>query len=302
MGFFDGRGSGARNNRPRKGPSINHPLKVSLEDLYNGKTKKLAINRKVIVGEVNECATCNGKGVVMEMEKMGSGMITQMQRPCDECKGRGFKAKTKTDRTIVEVRIEKGMKHNEKVTFRHMADEIPGCEETGDVNFIIEEKEHPFFKRKNADLLITQTVSLNQALCGFSVRFEHLDGRDVMVKTKPGQIIPGSTTMVVPNEGMPSKGNPFVKGNLYVMFQIEFPTTLGKETIDALRTILPDPNMEEQYDDPMDVEEHFLVETNNDHNRYKYGTGGDAIMGDAYYDTDDDENTNGQQNVQCQQS
>jgi len=88
------------------------------------------------------------------------------------------------------------------------------------------------------------------------------------------------------------------------MFQIEFPATLSKKTIDALRTILPDPNIEdEQYDDPMDVEEHFLVEINNDQNHYKYGNGGDAIMNDRYYDTDDDdENMNGQQNVQCQQS
>lgn len=42
--------------------SIQHPLKVSLEDLYNGKMVKLAINRKVIVGDSNECATCHGQG------------------------------------------------------------------------------------------------------------------------------------------------------------------------------------------------------------------------------------------------
>merc|ERR1739845_74411 len=212
---------------------------------------------------------------------------------------------------------------NEKIIFREMADEIPGCKEVGDVNFIIEEKEHPFFKRKNNDLLIVQTISLNQALCGYSVRFHHLDGREIIVKTKPGQIINpnissgGSSssrgsfnmpyTMIVPNEGMPSKGNPFVKGDLYVMFQIEFPQTLPKKTIDALRTLLPDPNIdvEEEQDDPMDIEEHFLVE-NNDPHRKKFGTGGDTVMSDAYYDTDDEESNNvyGQRNAQqqCQTS
>merc|ERR1712107_879634 len=134
--------------------------------------------------------------------------------------------------------------------------------------------EHPFFKRKNADLLIAQTASLNQALCGFSVRIVHLDGRDIILKTKPGQIIESQSsttgapyTMMVPNEGMPSKGNPFVKGDLYVTFRIEFPKSLTKETIDALRTILPDPNNSAKNDDddcdPMDVEEQYLVETGN---------------------------------------
>jgi len=324
FGGRGGRGSGRRSSVPKKGPSINHQLKVSLEDLYNGKTKKLAINRKVIEGETNECKACDGRGTIMEMKSMGPGMITQMQRSCNKCKGHGYVAdKTKTDRTIVEVHIAKGMKHNEKIIFRNMADEIPGCKEIGDVNFIIEEKEHPFFKRKNNDLLIVQTISLNQALCGYSFRFNHLDGREIIVKTKPGQIINpnissgGSSssrssfnmpyTMIVPNEGMPSKGNPFVKGDLYVMFQIEFPQTLPKETIDALRKLLPDPNidMEEQYDDdPMDIEEHFLVE-NNDQHRKKFGTGGDTIMSDAYYDTDDDEENNmyGQRTAQqCQTS
>merc|ERR1712232_1195545 len=68
--MFFGGGRDGRNAGPRKGPSVNHPLKVSLEDVYNGKTVKLAINRKVIVGESNECITCNGQGSVMETKQI----------------------------------------------------------------------------------------------------------------------------------------------------------------------------------------------------------------------------------------
>merc|ERR1712188_224962 len=99
---------------------------------------------------------------------------------------------------------------NQSVTFRGLADETPGCDETGDVNIIIQEKEHHFFKRKGADLLITKTVSLKQALCGYTLRFDHLDGRDVVIKTKPGEVIQSESTtgmpytMMVLNEGMPS--------------------------------------------------------------------------------------------------
>jgi DnaJ family protein A protein 2 len=167
--FFGGRGGGGRPQGPRKGPSVNHPIKVSLEDLYNGKTVKLAVNRKVIVGETKQCEKCQGRGAVMEVRQIGPGMLTQMQRHCDQCEGQGHIATTKTERKVLEVHVEKGMKHNQKISFRGMADEIPTNMETGDVNFIIQEKDHALFKRKGADLLVTKDISLNQALCGFSV-------------------------------------------------------------------------------------------------------------------------------------
>lgn len=75
----------------------------------------------------------------------------------------------KPERKVVEVHIEKGAHHNQKVTFRGMADEMPG-RETGDVHFIVQEKDHEMFKRKGADLLIMKDISLNQALTGYSVR------------------------------------------------------------------------------------------------------------------------------------
>ncbi|KAH3866380.1 hypothetical protein DPMN_029443 [Dreissena polymorpha] len=39
---------------PEKGKDVVHPLKVALEDLYNGATRKLSLKKKVI------CAKCEG--------------------------------------------------------------------------------------------------------------------------------------------------------------------------------------------------------------------------------------------------
>mmetsp|Transcript_30623 Transcript_30623/g.62520 ORF Transcript_30623/g.62520 Transcript_30623/m.62520 type:complete len:417 (-) Transcript_30623:177-1427(-) len=299
--FFGGSGRGRRSG-PRKGPSINHPLKVSLEDLYNGKTVKLAVNRKVIVGEVTECSSCKGQGAVMEIRQLGPGMIQQMQRACDVCGGQGNNAKTKNERKVLEVHIEKGMKHNEKVTFRGMADEKPGME-PGDINFVVQEKEHELFKRKGADLLVVKEVSLNQALCGFSWHFTHLDGRKIVVKTRPGEVIkPEMNTSeaapfvkIVSGEGMPSRGNPFVKGNIFILFRVRFPEDgeLSQDNINALRSLLPDPDTELPYD-PHEVEEAHL-----DHSDLKhFGRGGAEQRNDAY-DSDDED---GARPVQCQQS
>lgn len=98
--------------------------------------------------------------------------------------------------------------------------------------------------------------------------------------------------MMVPNEGMPSLGNPFVKGNLYIAFHIEFPKTLPTEVTDKLRDLLPDANMEEDYD-ANEVEELFMEEADV----RQFGHGG-AETNNNEYDSDDE----GQGGVQCQQS
>ena len=69
--------SGGGMNRPR-GRDVVHQLKCTLEDLYNGVKKKLALNRKEL------CEKCEGRG--------GSGRETI----CKTCKGQFFQfSKTK---------------------------------------------------------------------------------------------------------------------------------------------------------------------------------------------------------------
>jgi len=295
--FFGG--GGGRRSGPRKGESINHPIKVSLEDLYNGKTVKLAINRQVIIGNATMCEACDGQGAVMELRQIALGMVQQVQRKCPSCTD-GYKCKTKKERKVLEVHVEKGMKNGQKIQFRGMADEKPNME-PGDINFIVQEKEHDLFKRKGADLLITKTLSLNEALCGFEWSLKHLDNREIVIKSRPGEVIKPETVggqpfvKIVSGEGMPSKGNPFVKGNLYVLFRVEFPTDgeLDEATVATLKKTLPDPSMPVDYDeDEAEVCHLDAADVKN------FGKGGAETHNDAY-DSDDED---GQQNVECRQS
>jgi len=298
--FFGGGAGGGRRRGPRKGPSVNHPLKVSLEDLYNGKTVKLAVTRKVIVGDPIDCNTCGGKGVVLEVRQIGPGMLQQMQRPCGDCNGKGYKAQTKSERKVLEVHVDKGMKSDEKIQFKGMGDEVPKME-PGDINFIVQEKPHSLFKRKGADLLVMKTLTLNQALCGFKWEITHLDKRKLLISTKPGEVIKPEAAdnkpfvKIIPDEGMPSRGNPFVRGNLYILFQVDFPTdnSLSPTALATLKKVLPGADDEYVLNEDDDVEEVFM----QDANVRTFGTGG-ASSHDNAYDSDEGEG----QNVQCQQS
>jgi len=294
--FFPG---GGRRRGPRKGESINHPIKVSLEDLYNGKTVKLAINRQVIVGEAVMCDDCDGQGVVLELRQIALGMVQQVQRKCVSCTD-GYKCRTKKERKVLEVHVEKGMKNGQKISFRGMADEKPNME-PGDINFVVQEKEHELFKRKGADLLITKTLSLNEALTGFEWTVPHLDKRTIVIKSRPGEVIKAEAdggqpfVKIVRGEGMPSKGNPFVKGDLYVLFRVEFPSDgeLDDETVSVLKKTLPNPAMAVDYNEEEDEIVHLDgADVKN------FGKGGAASTNDAY-DSDDEE---GPGNVECRQS
>ena len=58
-----------------------------------------------------------------------------------------------------------------------------------DLFFRSQEQPHPEFKRKGDDLFIERTISLSEALCGFSMELTHLDGRKLLIQSKPGEVI-----------------------------------------------------------------------------------------------------------------
>merc|ERR1740138_1250148 len=115
-------------------------------------------------------------------------MIQQMQSQCSACGGQGQSFSQKEEREILEVHVQKGAPDNHKVPFREMGDEKPDAD-TGDVVFILKEQEHAIFKRKGADLFVEKSIGLVEALCGFEMELEHLDGRKLHIKTQSGDIV-----------------------------------------------------------------------------------------------------------------
>jgi len=188
--FFGGGGpSGGGGKRRQKTDDVKQELKVTLEQIYGGQTKKMAITRQVIDKDigVQECAECDGRGVKVQVIRMGP-MIQQMQSSCSKCQGQGKSFATKKEKQILEVHISKGSPEGHQIKFHEMADEKPD-HDTGDVIFVVREQEHPVFKRKGADLFVERSISLADALCGYELDIQHLDGRKLRVKTNAGDII-----------------------------------------------------------------------------------------------------------------
>ncbi|CAD7930628.1 unnamed protein product [Amoebophrya sp. A25] len=191
MVFGGGRGrkGGNGGSQKKKGKDVTHAMDVTLEQMYVGYTKKLAVNRTVIDEKhgVKECDACDGRGVVVQVVRMGN-MIQQIQQQCSKCNGMGKSYKTKKEKEVLEVYVERGAPDSHKVVFYNKADEQPGYD-AGDVQFVLQEKEHPEFKRNKADLTIHRQITLLEALTGFSMELTHLDGRKLLIKSAPGEVL-----------------------------------------------------------------------------------------------------------------
>lgn len=184
--------------------------------------------------------------------QIAPGMIQQMQHVCPECGGSGEVIsdrdrcpqckgnKVAQEKKVLEVNVEIGMHHNQKITFEGEADQAPDTV-TGDIVFIIQQKEHPKFKRKFDDLYVEHTLTLTEALCGFQFVLTHLDGRQLLIKSNPGEVIKPDHYKAINDEGMPNFGKPFIKGRLYIHFDVVFPESgvLSPDTCRAMETILP---------------------------------------------------------------
>jgi DnaJ family protein A protein 2 len=94
----------------------------------------------------------------------------------------------------------------------------------GDVIFVLRATPHESFERSGNDLLTNVSITLSEALLGFSrILITHLDGRGVKVTSPPGKIISSGESIVLRGEGMPVHKNPDQKGNLYVVLHIDMP-------------------------------------------------------------------------------
>ncbi|KCV70007.1 hypothetical protein H696_03475 [Fonticula alba] len=261
FGFSAGGGGPAAE---RRGKSIQHRLRVTLTDLYKGKTSRLSLRRSVLCGgcagsgsksgQSYKCHTCNGRCFVTKLHPIGPGMMQQIQMECTACMGSGFTVpaadrcpecdakRVKTEPKTLEVHIEPGMQDEQRITFRGEADQAPGVL-PGDVVIILDQAEHPVFKRKGSDLIMNLSIPLSVALTGGEVEIKHLDDHGLFLSFPAGQIVRPGDVKLVPDEGMPTHGRSHGRGNLIVFLSVDFPppTWYNPQTAEKLRALLPAP-------------------------------------------------------------
>jgi len=129
------------------------------------------------------------------------------------------------DETLT-IKIKPGWKKGTKITFPEKGHEEPYVV-PADLIFVVDEKPHNVYKRDGNDLVVTQKISLNESLTGYTINLTTLDGRNLNIPIN--DVIRPGYEKVVPNEGMPLTKEPGKKGNLRIKFDIKFPRRLTAE-------------------------------------------------------------------------
>ena len=64
----------------------------------------------------------------------------------------------------------------------------PGAE-PGNVIVVLQQESHDTFSRRGHDLYMTHKLGMTEALCGMQFVVRQLDGRDLILRNPPGNVI-----------------------------------------------------------------------------------------------------------------
>lgn len=243
-----------------KSQSVTYELELSLNEFYNGTTRKIRTNRCVYCEEcdatgsktkkiVERCSLCNGKGFQAVIKGIGEERMHRQPSPCLECKGLKVNleendrcdichgVRTLRSDKLIELNIPAGTRPGTKITIEGMADEVPG-KKPGDLIFILYEATHDHFIRRGHDLVYSKPITLEDALCGYEFTLTFPDGNDKIIRSDENEVVRPTSRKKYEGHGFPWPGTPEERGNFIVQFDIHFPEKLTYEQKQKLKPCL----------------------------------------------------------------
>uniref|UniRef100_A0A8D1MHL4 DnaJ homolog subfamily B member 13 n=1 Tax=Sus scrofa TaxID=9823 RepID=A0A8D1MHL4_PIG len=136
---------------------------------------------------------------------------------------------------ILTIDVKPGWRQGTRITFEKEGDQGPNII-PADIIFIVKEKLHPRFRRENDDLFFVNAIPLGKALTCCTVEVKTLDDR--LLNIPINDIVHPKYFKKVPGEGMPLPEEPARKGDLFIFFDIQFPTRLTPQKKQMLRQAL----------------------------------------------------------------
>ena len=133
----------------------------------------------------------------------------------------------------IYVTVPKGMDEGELIVLKdkgHIVNEH--CK--GDVKIIVKIENNTDFQRQGLDLILQKTITIKEALCGFTFELKYITGKTYTINNNAGNIIPNGYKKVIPNMGFTRDEH---VGNLIIVFDVKFPEKLTEATIEALKQI-----------------------------------------------------------------
>ncbi len=242
-GGFSGFSGGGQ--RVSRGGDIRVKVKLTLQEIAEGTTKKLKINKEIACDKCGgtgadgsnayaTCSTCNGSGYVTRVENSFFGRVqTQglcptcggtgkvITSPCNKCNGQG----TVRGSEIVEIKIPAGVGEGMALTVSGKGNAARHGGINGDLLVVIEEERDPQLVRDGDDLIHNLNITVTTALLGGEVEVPTIGGK-AKIKIAPGTH--AGKVLRLRGKGLPSV-NGYGKGDILVVVDITIPSKLSSE-------------------------------------------------------------------------
>ena len=245
FGGFGGFGGGRRQERVYKGRDIRVRAKLTLEEIARGVEKEISIEKNVPCpdcggrgaknsADIKVCPACNGTGQVQRVVNTflgqsisystcqqcgGEGKI--ISNPCPKCSGSGLVRQRETIRVKIPAGVESGM----QLTVQGEGHAAKNNGINGDLLVVIEELEHPLYKREGTNLFYTAVISMMDAVLGCEINIPCLDG-SYKIKVEPGT--QSGKIVRLKGKGIPAL-NGYGNGDMYVKIAVWIPKKLNKD-------------------------------------------------------------------------
>ena len=133
----------------------------------------------------------------------------------------------------VYVSVPKGIDDNEIIILKEKGNVMSETNK-GDIKIFVKIENNTDFKRSGLDLILEKTITVKEALCGFTFELKYITGKVYTITNNSGNIISHGYKKLIPNMGL-SRDNHV--GNLLIIFDVKFPEKLSEETLSALKAI-----------------------------------------------------------------
>lgn len=241
-----GGGFGGGGKRKYKGADLRLKVRLTLDEVNTGVTKKFKVRKNVVCpeckgtgsadGQTEQCPDCKGSGVVYKNVRTMFGQM-QSQTACPRCNGEGTIIKNKcqhchgegivSGEEVVEVNIPAGVDNNMYVNVPSKGHAAKQNGIPGDIQVVVEVEPHKELIREGNDLHYQLLLDFPTAVLGGTAEIPTLEGK-VKIKLEPGTQ-PGKV-MRVRGKGLPVlQGYGTGKGDLIVNISIYVPETLTSD-------------------------------------------------------------------------
>ena len=238
-GSFGGsRGGGSRTAR---GTNLRVKMKLTLEEIADGVTKKIKVNKLVNADGVTykNCSTCNGSGRITRVAQTFLGAM-QTQSTCHTCQGAGKMIDQrpsdadaqglKRQEDVIEVQIPAGVEEGMQLSVSGKGNAGPFNGIPGDLIVVIEELPHEELRREGENLHYEAFINFVDAVLGESIEIPTVGGK-AKIKVEPGT---QSGKML----RLKGKGLPVLQrhghGDLFVHINVWTPKKVSKDEREIL--------------------------------------------------------------------